>query len=183
MIREITAVLYIIIFLPYIESKHKIISLCRKLIGRKIVIRTDLCLTRYITYIYIYINWVRSTRKMMGFTQNDWDQRDIINKIKILTKWGTNMIHDVIPTKYQKYPSITILKHVNVLTKVNKSPWGRLHDITPHDAYSIPIHVHTVTLAYSSHEKRSKIPLLNEQYSKWNKAIVQLCQNLHVRFE
>ena len=75
-------------------------------------------------------------------------------------------MHTTITTKYNKYPSTKILKHANVLTKVNKSPWGSLHDITPHDAYSTPIHVRTVTLAYSSHEKRSKIPLLNKQYSK-----------------
>ena len=41
----------------------------------------------------------------MEFTQNDWGQRDIINKIKILTKLGTDTIHAVISTKYQKYPS------------------------------------------------------------------------------
>ena len=65
-------------------------------------------------------------------------------------------MHTIIPTKYQKYPSTKILKHANVLTKSNKSPWGRLHNITPRDAYTIPIHVCTVTLADNSHEKRSK---------------------------
>ena len=63
-------------------------------------------------------------------------------------------MHTAIPTKYQKYPSITILKHTNVLTKLNKSSWGILHDITPHGAYTIPVHVHTVTLADSSHKKK-----------------------------
>ena len=56
------------------------------------------------------------------------------------------MIHDVIPTKYQKYFSTTILEHTNCLAKVNKSPQGHLHDMTPHGAYSITIHVRTVTL-------------------------------------
>ena len=58
----------------------------------------------------------------MQFTQNDRGQRDIINKTKILTKQGSDTIHDVIPTKYHKYPSNPILKYVNVLAKVNKSP-------------------------------------------------------------
>ena len=56
----------------------------------------------------------------MDFTQNYWGQRDIINKAKILTKQVSDTIHDVIPTKYQKYPSNTILKYANVLAKVNK---------------------------------------------------------------
>ena len=59
---------------------------------------------------------------MMESNQNDWGQRDIINKIIILTKRGTDMIHAVIMTKYHKYPSFTILKHANVLDKANKSP-------------------------------------------------------------
>ena len=58
----------------------------------------------------------------MDFTQNDWVQRDIINRIMKLTKQGLDTIHDVIPTKYQKYSSKTIIKHVNVLAKLNKSP-------------------------------------------------------------
>ena len=41
----------------------------------------------------------------MEFTQNDWGQREIINKTKILTKWGSDKINDVIPTKYKKYTS------------------------------------------------------------------------------
>ena len=57
---------------------------------------------------------------MMDFTPNEWVQRDIINKIKILTKQGTDMIHAIIPMKYQKYPSTSTLKHANVLAKVNK---------------------------------------------------------------
>ena len=58
----------------------------------------------------------------MEFTQDDWVQHDVINKIMILNKQGSDMINDVIPTKYQKYLSITILEHANVLAKVNKSP-------------------------------------------------------------
>ena len=58
----------------------------------------------------------------MEFTQNEWGQHDIINKIIILNKRGLDMIHDVIPTKYQKYLSTTILEHAFFLDKVNKSP-------------------------------------------------------------
>ena len=57
---------------------------------------------------------------MMEFTQNEWGKHDIIKKIIILNKQGSYIIHDVIPTKYQKYFSTTILKHANVLAKVNK---------------------------------------------------------------
>ena len=59
---------------------------------------------------------------MMEFMQNDLVQLDIINKSKILSKQVSDMIHDVILTKYQKCPSSTILKHANVLAKLNKSP-------------------------------------------------------------
>ena len=57
-----------------------------------------------------------------GYTLNDWGQHDRINKIIILNKRGSDMIHDVIPTKYQKYFSTAILEHANFLVKVNKSP-------------------------------------------------------------
>ena len=83
----------------------------------------------------------------MEFTQNYWSQRDVMNKIIILTKLGTDMIQAVIPTKFKKYPSTTILKHAGVLFTLNKSPWGCLQNMTPHDAYSIPIHVCTLTLS------------------------------------
>ena len=69
----------------------------------------------------------------------------------MLTKRGTYLIHAIIPTKYQKYPSTTILKHVIYLAKVNKSPGGILYNITPHDAYSITIHMHTTTLEDINH--------------------------------
>ena len=71
------------------------------------------------------------------------------NKITILTKRGTDMIHAVILKKYQKYPSTTILKQANVLEKVNKPPYGRLQNMTPHNAYSITIHVRTINLVLS----------------------------------
>ena len=58
----------------------------------------------------------------MEFTQNYSGQRDITNIIKILTKRGSDIMHDIILTKYQKYPSTTILKHVSVLAAVNKFP-------------------------------------------------------------
>ena len=49
-------------------------------------------------------------------------KHEIIKKPKILTKRGSDNIHDVILTKYQKYTSDTILKHANVLAKANKLP-------------------------------------------------------------
>ena len=58
----------------------------------------------------------------MDSKKNDWGQCDIINKTIILTKQVTDKIHDFIPEKYQKYPSNTIIKHANVLDKVNKWP-------------------------------------------------------------
>ena len=90
----------------------------------------------------------------MEFTQNDWGQHDIINTIKLLTKLDSNMIHDVIPKKYWKYPYNTILKHVNVLAKVNKSHLGHLHSMKPHEDYSITIYVPSMTPMYISHERK-----------------------------
>ena len=66
---------------------------------------------------------------MMKFVHNYWGQRDIINKIIILTKKGVDMIYTIFPTKYQKYPSTTILKHANVLDKEHKSPYKSVLDV------------------------------------------------------
>ena len=66
------------------------------------------------------------------------------------------MTHTVIPTKYCKYPSTTILKHANVLAKVNKLPYECLPNITPHDAYSVKIRVRTSTLENILHKKGVK---------------------------
>ena len=85
----------------------------------------------------------------MELIQNDWVQHDIINKIRISNKRGSDMIHDI-----NEYFSTTIIEHANVLAKVNKSPWENLHNITPHYAYIITINVHTVTLADISHEQK-----------------------------
>ena len=82
-----------------------------------------------------------------GFTQKYRVQHKIINKTRILPKRCSDRIHDVIPTKYQKYPSTTILKHVNVLAKVNKLPWGNLYNMTSHDAYITTIHISRMYLA------------------------------------
>ena len=38
----------------------------------------------------------------MKFTQNYWGQRGMINTIEILTKRGSDNMHDFIPTEYQK---------------------------------------------------------------------------------
>ena len=70
----------------------------------------------------------------MNFTQHNWVQNEIINKMIILTKQGTDMIHAIITAKYQKFTSTTILKHTNVLAKVNKLPYVSLKNTTPHYA-------------------------------------------------
>ena len=91
---------------------------------------------------------------MIGFPKNDWVQRDIIYKIIRLPKQGIDTTHAVILTKYYKYPFTTIIKHAKVLPKANKWPCGKLQNILSHDVYSIPIHIHTVTLADISNEKK-----------------------------
>ena len=48
-----------------------------------------------------------------------------------MTKQGTNTIYDAIPMKYQKYPSTTILTHVNALDEASKSPYVRLYNMMP----------------------------------------------------
>ena len=58
----------------------------------------------------------------MELTQNNCGQCDIINIIIKLTKRGSDTIDELIPMKYQKYPSNTIIKHANVLAEVNKFP-------------------------------------------------------------
>ena len=92
----------------------------------------------------------------MEFTQHDWGQRGIINTVIILTKRGTDTINSVILTKYQKYPSTTILRHEDVWDKVNKLPYGHLQNITPHAAWIITIQVSKMTLAEISHKKGVK---------------------------
>ena len=77
----------------------------------------------------------------------------IIKKIIILTKLVTDTIHAVIPKKYEKYPSTTILKHDNVLAKVNISPYVRLLHMMSYDAYSITIYVRTMIILGISHEQ------------------------------
>ena len=59
---------------------------------------------------------------MTSLNKNEQGQRDIINKITILIKQSTDMMHAVIPKKHHKYPSTTILKHGNDLDKLNKLP-------------------------------------------------------------
>ena len=88
---------------------------------------------------------------MTIFTLDDWGQREIVNTIIISTKRGTDTIYIAILTKYQKYPSTTILKHANVLDKANKLPYGRLLNMTPNYAYSITIYVRKMTLPDISH--------------------------------
>ena len=73
----------------------------------------------------------------------------------------TKKISESIPKK---------LKHVNVLKKVNKSPYECLINMTPHNDYRITIHIRTITLVESRHKKCSKIPLSKEQDIKEDNA-------------
>ena len=91
---------------------------------------------------------------MMGSRKNYWGQHDIINKTKVLNKRGSYTIHDVITTKYHKYPFYAKLKHDNILDKVDKLPWGGLLKMMSHEAYSIQIHVCTMTLANINHKQK-----------------------------
>ena len=45
-------------------------------------------------------------------------------------------------------------KHANVLAKVNISPYNRIINMMPYDAYSIAIRVHTMTLVDISREQK-----------------------------
>ena len=50
---------------------------------------------------------------------------------------GSDTINAVSVKKYQKYPSIIILKHVNVLAEVIKSHGVHLYQITPYKKCTI----------------------------------------------
>ena len=100
---------------------------------------------------------------MIEFIQNNLGQRDITNIIIKLTKGGSDRIHNVILTKYQKYTFYTILKNANILDKVNKYPYGRLLNVTPCYIYSIPIHVLKTTLADISKKQKEKIPIFRQK--------------------
>ena len=63
------------------------------------------------------------------------------------------MIHVAIPKIYNKYHPIKILKHANVLDKVNKSTLVCLLNMVTQDSYSITIHVHTIIILNISHEQ------------------------------
>ena len=70
-----------------------------------------------------------------------------------LNKRGKDTIHAVIPTSYHKYISTKILKHTNILTKVNNLPYVSLLDMMPYGAYSITINVRTMTILEIIHEQ------------------------------
>ena len=84
-------------------------------------------MAKYIALYKYIIKRVGQARKMMEFTQNDWDPCDIKNAI--LTKQGTYTIHAII---LKEYPSTIILKHATILAKLNKFPYESLHNMMPH---------------------------------------------------
>ena len=59
-------------------------------------------MTKYITYISTYKTSLNQYVKLWNSRKNDWGQRDIINRFKILTKGGSDDIHDIITKKCQK---------------------------------------------------------------------------------
>ena len=103
----------------------------------------------------------------MYSNQNDWGQRDIINKIIILNKWGIYRMYAIIMTKYQ-YLNMQMfwLKQINRLMGV----------------YTIWFHM-TLTVLQSTYlkgpnrtidtNKGGKIPLLNKKDIKEPNAIIQ----------
>ena len=75
---------------------------------------------KHITYIYTNKNGLDELIKWWSSLKTTEVSVKILNKTKILTKLVSDTIHDVIPTKHQKYPSTTIIKNANVLAKANK---------------------------------------------------------------
>ena len=105
----------------------------------------------------------------MSFTNNEWSKCDIINKIIILIKRVVDTIYATILTKYEKYPSTTILKYANVLAKVNKLPYGCLLNTTRHDAKTITMHICTMNLTDISHKQRRENEIIQLwQTFMWN---------------
>ena len=52
-----------------------------------------------------------------------------------------------------------ITKHAKVFPKVNKLPYLKSLNMTPHGAYSITTHVHRMTISDNSHRKKEKNPV------------------------
>ena len=52
------------------------------------------------------------------------------------------------------YPYTKIFKRSNVQANANKSPWGSLLNMTPNEAYSIPIHVRKTNLVQIIHKQK-----------------------------
>ena len=69
------------------------------------------------------------------------------------------------------------------MAKVNKSTYGYLHNMTQQNIYSIIIQICTTIMVDISHEKNGNNILSKKKDRKENDTIVQLCQNLYVRFK
>ena len=76
------------------------------------------------------------------------------------------MIYNVIPKKYHNYTSTKILKHANILTKLNKLTYVHLLNMAPHDAYSNKYTYLQWTYQTLVTNKRSKTPLSTKQDSR-----------------
>ena len=64
--------------------------------------------------------------------------------------------------RYQKYPSTKILKHVNVLAKIDKSPYGRLQKMMPQDALQFSTSLMYNEPSEHQSQKKGKVLLLNK---------------------
>ena len=103
----------------------------------------------HVVYIHIKPGEIRSWNDEL---HSKWLRSTCHNKkITILTKQGKDTTHAVITMKYQKYTSTAVLKHANVLAKVNKFIYVHLLNMMPHDAYSNTIHIHTMTISDICH--------------------------------
>ena len=89
-------------------------------IGRKIMVGTYLWLkNKSLIYIH-YKTGLDNLVKWWSSIKMTEVNVTLSKQIIILTKWGTDRMYAVIMTDYPKYPPTTILKHANVLAKVNK---------------------------------------------------------------
>ena len=119
----------------YFPSQHKettkLCTFSEHELKRKYLFVHICAWTKNITHIYtqksgLYqiIKWWSNSKWMRSM----WYYKQNYN----LNQIGTDTIHAIIPKKYQKYPSTTILKHVNMLAEVSKFNHVCLYNMTPY---------------------------------------------------
>ena len=86
---------------------------------------------------------------------------------KNINQSGADIINAVSVTKYQKYPSILILKHTNVLSEVTKLHDVNLYKIIPYNKCTVLKSTYTQRPYWKFFEIESfQIPVYNYQ-SNW----------------